>query len=279
MRSLINVSLIFFGLLLFSCIQLNAQHIPMGAESAGMAYASAAYKGRAGIFDNSAGLTAVRNKEILAAYNNKYGFVEGLSTVSAAYLHPFSRSTAALSFTRFGDELFSQHIISLNYAHQIDHFSMGIRLNEHQYQMEGTNTRYITVVDLGGIMQLLPSIGFGMSISNLNQAFVSRETGEKVPTVLSSGLCYRPDEKITTLIELCYELENRPLLKFGMAYQPVNRFVIRSGVDTERLGKFFLGLGLMHNVIDFDYALETHTYLGISQQFNVVYKFRKDAKE
>lgn len=279
MRGLINVSLIFYGLLLFSFTKLNAQQISMGAESAGMAYAGTAYKGRVGVFNNSAGLTAVRNKEILAAYHNKYGFVEGLSTVSAAYLHPFSQSTAALSFTRFGDDLFSQHIISLSYAHQIDHFSMGIRLNEHQYQMEGTDTRYVTVVDIGGIMQLLPSISFGMSIRNLKQAYVSRETGEKLPTVLSSGLCYRPDEKITTLMELSYELENRPLLKFGLAYQPVNRFVIRSGVDTERLGKFFLGLGLKHNVIDFDYALETHTYLGISQQFNVIYKFRKDAKE
>ncbi|MDF9796802.1 hypothetical protein OKW21_002065 [Catalinimonas alkaloidigena] len=273
----IIITLLLFGL--FNAGKLNAQHITMGAEAAGLAYATAALKGRSGIFANPSSLSAVRNREVFAGYYNKYGFIEGITSVSAAYLHPLANSTAAVSFTRFGDQLFSQHIVSLSYGHKIDQFSMGARLSEHQYQMEGADTRFVTVVDIGGIMQLLPSLGFGMMITNINQALVSRETEEKVPTILSSGFCYRPDEKLSTLMELSYELDERPLFKFGLAYSPLKSFIIRSGVNTESIGQFFLGLGMNHNVIDFDYALETHAYLGISQQLNVVYQLRDHGKK
>lgn len=256
-----------------------AQHLPLGAEAAGLGYANVAAKGRIGIFGNAASLAAVKNREILAGYDSKYGFLKGISTISAAYLHPFQSSSLAFSLSRFGDELFSQHKLSLSYGHQIDHFSIGVRASQHQYHMEGTDTRYTTVLDMGGMAQILPLLSFGVSITNLNQAVVSRETGERVPTILSSGFCFRPDEKLQTLMEVSYALEERPLLKAGVAYQPVKNFTFRSGANTSSLGQFYLGLGAAHSMIDFDYALETHNILGISQQFNVIYKIRKHAKE
>lgn len=258
---------------------VKAQHIPLGSEAAGLGHATVALKGRMGVFGNAAGLTTVRNMEILAGYDSRYGFLEGISTVSAAYLHPLKQASLALSLSRFGDDLFSQHKLSISYGHQIDHFSIGVRLNQHQYHMEGTDTRFATVMDMGGIAQILPALSFGMSISNLNQAVVSQETGEKVPTVLSTGFSFRPDEKLQTLMEVSYALEERPLLKAGIAYEAVKNLTFRSGANTSRLGQFYAGLGIAHSIVELDYALETHHVLGISQQLNVIYKIKKNAKD
>ncbi|WPP51411.1 hypothetical protein [Catalinimonas niigatensis] len=274
-----NFLLLLMFFFLFHSETLYAQHLPIGAEAAGLGHTTVTLKGRMSVFGNAAGLSTVRNKEILAGYDSRYGFLEGLSTISAAYLHPFNKATLALSLSRFGDDLFSQHKLSLSYGHQIDHFSIGMRVSQHQYHMEGTDTRFATVVDMGGIAQILPKLSFGMSISNLNQAVVSHETGEKIPTVLSTGFCFRPDEKLQTLMEVSYALEERPLLKAGIAYQAVKNLTFRSGANTSRTGQFFLGLGLAHSIVEVDYALETHNVLGISQQLNVTYKIRKNAKD
>lgn len=259
--------------------KVKAQHIPLGAEAAGVGHATVASKGRMGIFGNAAGLATVRNQEILAGYDSRYGFLEGISTISAAYLHPLKHSSLGLSLSRFGDNLFSQHKLSLSYGHQIDQFSVGARLSQHQYAIEGADTRFATVMDIGGVAQLLSSLSFGMSITNLNQAVISYETGEKVPTTLSSGFCFRPDEKLQTLAEVSYTLEERPLFKAGIAYQPLKKFAFRSGANSSRLGQFYLGFGIMHSVLDFDYALETHQVLGVSQQLNVTYKIRRNDKD
>ncbi len=276
------LKVIYLNLMLWgasSFATLDAQSMHLGAEAAGLGNATVAGKGRMGIYANPAALGAVRNQEISATYDTRYGFVEGISTIGAAYIHPLNHSALALSVSRFGDQIFSQHLLSLSYGHQIDQFSVGIRANQHQYHMEGTNTRYATALDIGGIMQMLPSLDFGMSISNLNQPVVSQQTGERVPTTLSSGLCFRPDEKLKTLMEVNYTLEERPLFKVGIAYQPLKSLTFRSGVNTGHLGRFFMGMGLSHSVIDFDYALEAHSVLGISQQFNVIYKIKKGGQK
>ena len=275
---MIGNKMIFVTLLVVTISQMqhvSAQHMSVGAEAAGTGFANVALKGRMGVWGNAAALYGLSTPQILVGYENRYGISEGLHSISAAYLHPLKSSALAVSFYRFGDELYSQHKVSLAMGHQISQFAAGLRLNQYQFHTEGTDTRYATTVDFGGMAQLLPELAFGMQLTNINQARVSRETGERIPTILSLGFRYEPDKKLTILSELAYDLDKRPQLKAGMAYQPLKNITFRSGFNTGTEGRLFLGMGLEHSVIIIDYALETHAVLGISQHVGMAYKLRK----
>lgn len=259
-------------------LSLNAQHLPTGAEAAGIGFATVAWEGSMAVWGNAAGLSKVRNRQIMTGYENRYGLVEGLHAVQAAYVHPLSTSTLAISVYRFGDDLYNQHKLSLSAGQQIGQFRAGIRLNQHQYSMEGADTRFALAIDAGGIMKLSEQLLVGMHISNISQARVSRQTGESIPSILGVGLHYAPDDNLHLLAELAYEIEQNPMVKVGLTYEPLDFLVFRSGINSGQPSLFFFGLGLKHSVIHFDYALEIHQLLGIAQHIGLTYQFPSNAK-
>lgn len=278
MYSICVIRYIAFFSLVLSSVPLHAQNLHSGAEAAGLGFATVALEGNMAVWANAAGLASVRKRQILTGYENRYGLVDGLHAAQAAYIHPLSKSTLGVSLYRFGDALYSQHRISLSAAHQIGQFSAGIRLNQHQYSMEGGETRFAMAVDVGGVMRLSSQLKLGMQISNLSQGRVSRQTNEKIPSVLSIGLGYRPDQQLKLLAELAYQLGKLPTLKVGLDYMPVDFVSLRSGINSGPNPLFFFGLGLRHSVLHFDYALETHHVLGMAQHIGLAYHFRANEK-
>jgi hypothetical protein len=264
--------------LIFSEFSLVAQHLPTGAQAAGLGFATVAFEGNMAVWGNAAGLSKVRNKKILTGYENRYGLVEGLHAVQAAYVHPLPKSTLAVSVYRFGDDLYSQHRLSLTAAQQIGQFRGGLRVSQHQYSMEGADTRFALAIDAGGIMKISEQLLVGMHISNVSQARVSRQTNERIPTILGLGLNYAPDDQLRLLAELAYEIDQSPVVKVGMEYTPLDFLTFRSGINSGPQSIFFFGLGLRHSVLHFDYALETHQVLGLAQHIGLTYQFSANAK-
>lgn len=260
-------------LLIFIPGILHAQHLPSGAQAAGLGFATVALQGNMGVWSNAAGLSTVRNRQILSGYENRYGLIAGLHAMQGAYLHPLRQSTLGVSFYRFGDDIFSQHKLSVSAGHQMGQFSGGLRLNQHQYSMEGADTRFALAIDAGAMMKLSSQLRIGMHISNISQARVSRQTGERIPSILSVGISYQPDPGLNVLAEVAYELDHTPTVKVGLEYQPVKYVSLRSGVNSGPQPLFFMGLGLIHRVIHFDYALEMHQQLGVAQHVGLAYQF------
>lgn len=258
---------------------LFSQHLPTGPEAAGLGFASVSRSGRVGIWDNPAGLIGLRNQQILCGYENRYGLSNGLNVIQAGFVQPVGASTGAISIYRFGDDLYSQHKLSLSMGHQIGQFRGGFRLNQHQFSMEGADTRYSTALDFGVIASLSEEFAVGVQISNLTRARVSGQTGERSPTVLRVGFDYRPDKHISLLGELTYELDYSPVVKLGLEYEPLKFIAFRSGMNTGEYTQLFAGLGLQHRVVQFDYAFEIHPVLGISQHFGLAYQLQPDAEK
>ncbi|WKN30535.1 hypothetical protein PZB74_16340 [Porifericola rhodea] len=279
-KNMRGLDLIFIVLFILGSICVaNAQHLPFGAESAGIAHASTAKRGRVGVYANPAGISAEKEHTFIAGYTSAYGFIEGLSTLSMAYLHSLSNAALSLSVYRFGDEIFSQHRLSISFGQTINHYSFGIRVNQHQFAMEGANTRYATAIDVGGMAKLSQSLRLGVCISNLNQAVVSEETQEKIPVNMSLGLSYTLDKKLSTYAELLHELEESPVCKVGLSYQAVQKMVLRCGLSTGDQSGLFFGLGLKHSILHIDYALEAHSYLGMSHHMNLAYKLNRNVEK
>lgn len=272
------VSLGFLLLLTMNTSTTFGQVLPSGAEAAGVGFATVSLDGKMGVWRNPAGLAKTKSQQLMVGCQNRYGLAEGLNTVHAAYIHPMASSVAAVSFYRMGDAIYSHHVLGLSLGHRVNQFQGGLRINQHQFSMEGADTRYALSIDAGVVATLSSQLGMGIQINNVNRAKVSNQTDERIPTQIAIGFDYKPDKQINVLGELAYEISSSPFLKVGMTYQPLPYLTFRSGVNTSEQARMFLGFGLRHRVLHLDYALETHPVLGISQHFGLAYQIRSDAE-
>ena len=243
----------------------------IGAKAAGMGNATVTMHGAWSVFANVSGTAKVKHTTALAGYENRFGFSEGLHTVAAGVVKPLRYGTGSLAVYRFGDELYSHHTLSLGFAQRIEQFSIGLRINQHQYHIESFGTRFSTAVDLGGQAQLSSQFTLGMQLLNVNQARLSRATGERIPTALQIGLAYRPVAAFLLSAEVEHVIQQKPNVKMGVAYTMRKKFSLRTGFSTLYLRQFY-GLGWQHRLVGVDYALSTHAQLGFSHQVSVSYR-------
>ena len=256
----------------------HAQPSAIGARSAGLGHASVAQRDAGALFANISGVAHVKRPSIFAAYENRFGWSEGLHAVAAGFVQPTRYGTGSLSVYRFGDALYSHHRLSLGFSHQINQFSTGIRLSEHQYHIEGFGTRFRTVIDLGGQAQLSSQLMLGMQLLNVTQATLSDETGEKIPTLVQVGLSYRPVAAWLINAEVAHEVTQRPNVKLGVEYTALQKFSLRTGFNSVARRQFF-GLGWKHRLLDIDYALTIHPRLGLSHQVSLMHRLSKQKKD
>ena len=249
----------------------RAQLNSIGAEAAGMGHATVTMQSAWSVMANVSGTAQVKHTTALAGYENRFGFSEGLHAVAAGVVKPLRYGTGSLAVYRFGDELYSHHTVSLGFAQRIEQFSVGLRINQHQYHIESFGTRFSTTLDLGGQAQLSSQLILGMQILNVNQAKLSRATGERIPTALQIGLAYRPVAAFLLSAEVEHVIEQKPNVKVGAAYTVRQRFSLRTGFSTLYLRQFY-GLGWQHRLVGIDYALSTHAQLGFSHQVSVSYR-------
>lgn len=253
---------------------VRSQHVSLGAGSGGMAFTYLTQKDVWCAFQNIGGLGSVKDASFIVGYENRYGIREGLQTMGAGVVVPVKVGVGSLAVSRFGDHFFSLHTISAGYGHQIDQFSLGVRVNQLQYSMESFGTSMLMVIDVGGVATITPELLFGLQIRNINQSTMSRFTGEGAPSFVQTGFSYRPLPQLKLNGEIEYEITYDPVIKAGAEYVWEEKISIRTGINNRNLQQFF-GLGMAHRLMNFDYALISHASLGFSHQVSLAYHLSK----
>ena len=262
----------------FAALAGWAQTPTIGARAAGLGYAAVTVRDAGALFANISGVAHVKRSLLWAGYENRFGFSEGLHAVAAGFVQPTRYGTGSVSIYRFGDTYYSQHRLSLGLSHQIDQFSVGVRLSQHQYHIESFGTRFRTVLDIGGQAQLSPKIVLGMQLLNITQASLSDEGREKIPTFIQVGVSCRLASSWQLNTEIEHELTQRPNAKLGVEYTALQKFSLRSGFNSTELRQFF-GLGWKHRLLIADYALSSHSRLGWSHQVALTYHLSRQRDE
>ncbi|MEM9831835.1 MAG: hypothetical protein AAF944_14435 [Bacteroidota bacterium] len=243
----------------------------LGGAATGMAEAGVAQRDVWSVFYNVGGMAWVKKITMIAGYENRFGFSEGLHAAGVGVVKPLSFGVGSLGVYRFGDASYSEDQISLGLSHRVSQFSFGLRLNGYQYHVETIGTRFATAVDVGGVARLSPELFIGMQITNLNQAKKSRFSEEKIPTRIQTGIAYQPTETIHLAVEVEHQAGESTEAKIGAEYTVVKKISLRCGVQTLDFRQFF-GLGLEHRLLQIDYALQTHRVLGLSHQISLAYQ-------
>ena len=239
----------------------------------GLGYASACLSDEWAIFNNPAGLAKVKQTTAGFSYDAMPTF-KSFNRMAALITVPSPAFTTAVGAFRFGDALYNEQFLSAGIANKLGLASLGLRFNYIQYHAEGFGTYTALTVSFGGIAELTKTLHIGAHITNINQPVINKQTGEKIPTIMTLGMALIPSEKIFLTSEVEKDLDHKMQWKAGLEYKALKKFTVRTGVNLNPEAAF-LGFGWRGKKFIIDYGIKYNPNFGTNHQATVVYPFTK----
>jgi len=258
----------------------NAQSIStlMGARAAGMGYASSGLADEWALFNNVGVIGSQDFLSAAVAYEIRAQLTNA-NRMAFAFNSPIRWGVASLGAFRFGDDLYSEQIISAGFGNKFGIASLGAKANFIQYRAEGFGTNHAFSLDFGGIAQLTDKLSIGAYITNLNQASMSNDyQSERLPTKLTAGLTFKPLENILITTELDKDLDYAATWRTGLEYSFKEKFFFRTGFNLNPQTGFF-GIGMRKKKLHADYAIQFNSITGASHQASVCYRISRNEKK
>jgi hypothetical protein len=269
-KSIVFISFIILGC--FAPVNVFSQsNSSFGARSAGLAHASSTIFDEYAVFNNPGALGHLSSSNVSVGYLNLYG-IEGMQSVFATVGTPFKKGYAALGVVSFGDEIYHSEKLSLGIGSKLGLAGLGLSINYHHYFIHGYGASGLITFDLGGLATLGPKIYVSGVLKNASQSRLSRRTGEYLPTILSTGVGFKPSDQVLLNAQYDKDLLYPGILRIGLEYA-YSSLVFRTGVTMNPVMLSF-GLGFHHKNFKFDYGLKNHPLLGQDQTLTLSYHFK-----
>jgi hypothetical protein len=266
-------SLIFCFWLLFSIdasAQINLSTQAFGAKSQGLGTTRLYHRDAWSLANNVGALDRITDSEIGIAIDQRFGIQE-LSTAALSGVFKSQKGSIGIGIARYGGELFNQHLLELGLATTRGILSFGIKAGWFQTHIEGFGTGNAFQFSLGGLAELGPKFFFGAQLTNVNQAKISSNSTQSLPTLLQMGTTYLPSQNLEIHAELEKELDNPPIFKFGLQYSLEKWIILRTGIHSYPTALNF-GLGLQKNHYGLDYGYGQNTALGSTHHLSIFLK-------
>ncbi|MBX2943708.1 MAG: hypothetical protein KF860_15330 [Cyclobacteriaceae bacterium] len=249
----------------------------MGGRSAALGNATSTISDNWSLFNNMAGISKAESTTASFAYAISPA-LPGANRMAASITLPASIGVFGTGVFKFGDELYSEQIISAGYANQLGLAALGIKVNYVQYKAEGLGTRSALSIHFGGIAELSPKVLVGAYIMNLNQPKISLDTDEKLPVKLVTGVQFHPEESLILLLEIEKDIHYEPSLKGGVEFGIHKKVKARTGFNLNP-NSIHGGIGYQSTRLIIDYALQYNPVIKTSYQLSTSYMFTKRKKQ
>jgi hypothetical protein len=244
----------------FACLEDRES----GARPFGLAGACVAVPMRTECpFYNAAHLGAVpKGAELLFYYFRPFGFEElDQMTVSAALTH--HNRGVALAVNTMGGDLYRETLICLAASHSIiDGLFLGTTLRYGNLNITRYGSASTFVMDLGLALELTSSFNWGIAVRNVNHATIGRAK-EELPRTTAMGVSLFPVDRIRLVCDVYKDVRFPVDFRCGVEFMPSESLTFRVGCATRPV-KLAAGLGAAFHFFRFDYALATHSELGLS---------------
>ena len=268
----------FFIRIIFCLLSANmnavAQHgnYGLGARSLGLSNAnitlSDAYSG----FNNIGALADHQGTSVCFSSSMLYG-IPDLLRIGLGFNGEIFNGIGSINLYRFGDQHLSEHKIGVGYSHRVRFISLGVQLSYIQYLISGYGSAGSLSLEIGGLIELCPEFLLG---GYLFHPFLPGQSEQLdfLPTILKTGMSYRPSRNLMSNIEYKWNGNKEHSLIFGIEYLVRGKVALRTGINTESL-QSTMGLGFRPGKFRLDYAIMIHPVLGISQEFSVNINFQQ----
>ena len=225
-------------------------------------------------FHNPAALSHLESFQLLGSYQLRSQW-EGMHIASAAAVGKYRGLGWGIGAWRFGDEVYSEQWLGVAAGYQMGIASLGARLIWLQYHIEGFGRRHLPLLELGGYAQLTEQLAVGGHVSNVLLAKLSKETGERLPTVMKLGVGYTPIASIQLLAEVHQPTRGATQLMVAVEYEIIPKLWLRTGSQVTH-GSYSGGMGYQWRRWRVDYAVATHQPAGWSHSLSINYQWLAD---
>jgi len=268
----------FVTLLLASASLVTGQSssVLVGGRSGGMGNASAALADTWAPYNNPAGAAQLKS----AALNTTcatYMELPVADRVAALMTIPSTVGTFSAGALRFGDEVYSEQLLSAGYCNSLGLAAMGIRVDYIQYRTEGFETAAAFGVTVGTIANITSKLSLGCYVANINRPRLPN--GQALPVRMAAGFALRPAEKVVMCAELEKDVDFSPTLKAGFEISPLKKVCFRSGFNLYPNAAYG-GIGLKAWRVELDYAVSYNPVFSYAHQATLSFVGkRKNAKK
>jgi hypothetical protein len=266
-----NVKIYCFLLCAFGMKMTWAQNstLLMGARAMGMGNASSTLADEWSLLNNIAGLGKITQSSTAFAYEVRPALT-GANQMAASLMIPAKIGALGLAAFRFGDDLYSEQMLSFGLGNEIGNTSLGAKINYIQYRAEGFGVTTAVSADLGGITRITPQISIGAYITNLTRSKLTGTEGQQVPSRLVTGAGFRPSDKIFLATELEKDLDYLATWRNGLEYSIHKKIFFRTGFSVNP-ATAYAGLGIQKKNLKFDYAMRFSQFVGTAHQASAIY--------
>lgn len=245
----------------------------MGARAHGIGNTSACLSDAWSAANNIGGLAELDVPTAAVSYNAIPSF-KAFNRMAAVFGVPAPSGVVGISVFRFGDDLYSEQLVSLGYANKFGLASLGLKVNYLQYRAEGMGSHGAFTVSFGGIATITPNLFFGAHIININQPVINETTGETVPTTVAAGMALKLSDKLMVSGEVEKHLAYSPIIKAGIEYKALKKITFRTGLNLNPQAAFF-GMGFIVKRLELSYAMQTDRVFSFTHQATVTLPFKE----
>jgi hypothetical protein len=266
-----KVKIYFHAAVIIIAHEIEAQSTStlMGARAAGLGYTTTVVEDEWALFNNVAGLARVDQLSASFAYEVRPALI-GANRMAASISAPSKVGTLGVGIFRFGDDVYSEHQVSVGIGNQIGNTSLGAKINYSQYRVESFGNVAALSFDFGGITRITSQLSIGAYITNLTQSKLIGNEGEQLPTKLVVGIGFKTTDKIFIATELEKDLDYQVTWKSGLEYSIYKKIFFRTGFNLNPHAAYF-GLGGQKKNLKFDYAIRFNQLTGASHQASAIY--------
>jgi hypothetical protein len=228
------------------------------------------------VFYNPAGLMPLVQREAVFFYSQPYGIPE-LSYASFAFVDPvtFKFGSFGVAATTYGFDLYRETTLSLAYASNFgDKFFYGVSTTYYNLSIAGYGSDASVGFNVGVLAVLSSTVRLGGYAMNLNRPTIG-VSKEPLPQVLTLGVAYTPSKPLLISADVEQDVKFPLQVKIGVEYEAIKYLVLRGGFATPEPSRFSGGFGIRYAGVTLDYAVYSHTELGLTHQASVSIPFGK----
>ncbi len=264
---------LFVLLVLLSLFSECFAQIGPGARQIALAHSDIANSNDVfALFNNPSGLASVSARGAGLFYSPApFGLTE-LSTGFASYCEPTPIGNFAAGFSVYGFELYRETSFAIGYAGKMTNsFSVGITSLYRNIAIKNYGSRGIFIFNIGASAKLSNKFSLGFLFENMTRASIANESDQS-PGALWIGGSINLQKRTSFSAAVKKEIGFNPSLKLGFEYGAFDFLIFRFGASNEP-DIYCGGFGILYNSFQFDYALTSHNYLGVTHQFGVLINF------
>jgi len=226
------------------------------------------------LFNNPSGLSFIKTREVGFYYSpSPYG-VKELSNAYAAYCEPTAFGSLSAGFSVYGFELYKETKFAIGYSRKIvPSLFIGITSLYQNISIKNYGSKGILKFNFGAITCISEKVNLGFYVENITRSSLSGESND-LPTILWLGSNLSLFKELIFSCALKKELGYNPSIRLGTEYSLNDFLILRFGASNEP-STYSGGFGIIYGIVHFDYAISSHSDLGLSHQIGLILSFNK----